>query len=296
MVSGMGYRKVVGFFLIAIFATTVLARNAYAVDLAPLDGVAPPPGVKGASIALGYRLFDEAYVAGVKQPTEVSLRARTAALRVGTYVPVDRLPGYFYADFPYVELDGNDGVGDVALAGAVWPYANKESGTYFGIAGYLVLPTGNYDVENTLGLNRNPSGNRAVGALQTGLNQRLYNRFNLQVAVDVAVFEDNDEYFGSSLQIGTFEQRSLVSWQAALSYQWSRAFATGVSYFDNAGGEVRTHGGPWSGEVQNERVGLWVRAALSPRMTVALNYKQAIDIQNGLSEADNIQFRIARYF
>ena len=292
----MRYRIVSGNLLVAAVASVGIVFSAQAVDLAPRDGIAPPPGVLGASISAGYRAFDEAYIDGVRQPQDISLRARTAALRIGSYVPIGSLPGYVYADFPYVELDGNDGVGDVALAGAVWPYANKQSGTYIGIAGYLVLPTGDYDVENTRLLNRNPSGNRTIGAFQTGINQRVYERFNVQVAVDVAVYEDNDEYFGASPQIGTLEQRSLVSWQASLSYRWSTAFAVGVSYFDNAGGEVRTHDGPWSGEVQNERVGLWARMAISPRMTLAVNYKQALDIKNGFLEADNIQVKVARYF
>jgi len=288
--------KVIQAIVITCLVGAWVPWSAQAIDLAPLDGVAPPPGARGASIALGYREFNEVYLAGVRQPQDFSIRVRSAALRYGQSVSFGQLPGYIYADLPLLEVNDEQGVGDIALAAAIWPYANRTTGTYVGIAGYLVLPTGSYDVQKTQPVNLNPGGNRTVGALQTGVNQRLFERFNLQTAIDVAVFEDNDQYLGMAGRVGTLEQRALVSWQGSLSYRFSPATAIGLSYFNNAGGEVRSHGGAWSGEVQNERIGLWARTAISPRMTAAINYKRAINIENGIKESDNIQLRVSRFF
>jgi hypothetical protein len=73
--------------------------------------------------------------------------------------------------------DNGTGLGDLTLVAALWPYADRTAGRYLGLAGYLILPTGDYDPARTLQLNLNPGENRLQWALQAGYSSNLSDRW-----------------------------------------------------------------------------------------------------------------------
>lgn len=296
-----------------------LIGSAKAVDLGPYDGVAPPPGVTAGSIQVGHRSFQ-----GDVSLNDANLGARVdrhnVNIRIGRSAEWAGTPVYGYASLPYsqfelgdelggeplpgVQLQAGEGLGDLALAGAIWPYVDRNAGRFVGLAGYAIVPTGDYAAEKTFGLNLNPGNNRFAGIVQAGLHQRINNRFDWSIAADAMFFEDNDRFIGARFAPGTLdpaaparlEVKPYFSYQTALAWQANPAISVAASVYADRGGAFRVAGGDWSRATNRERYGLWARLRLSPRARVTVNYKSTINDRADLPLQDNLQIRLIRLF
>ncbi len=164
------------------------------------------------------------------------------------------------------------------------------------IAAYLMLPTGEYDAERTIGLNTNPGENRVRGALQMGYSHRLTDQIDWMVASDVAFFGDNDDYIGSNPVAGSLEQRPLFSAQTALSYRFNKAFSLSLSYLYHEGGTIRTQFSDWSNGLRVHRYLLTGLLALPFGGRLSLEYGGDLQTENGFFEDHRLMIRIAKFF
>lgn len=287
--------------------------NAHALDLAPRTGVPPPSGVSAASISVAHRSFEGTVAIGDLGSASGRVDRQNVSLRYGRSGELSNRPVYTYINLPLVDFDvggsvarnealalaPDQGVGDIAVAAAIWPYTNREAGRFLGVAGYLVLPTGEYDSKRTVGLNLNPGNNRFAAIIQTGWHQELSDRWAWSIAADVMFFEDNDEYIGDDVITkvpSRFEVKPYASYQSALSYQANSALTLAMSYYVDRGAESRNVGSEWGSAINRERYGLWALMTLSARTQLNLSYKSTIDDASGLELKENVQLRLIRFF
>ena len=289
-----------------------------ALDLGPMDGVPPPPGITAISLEYQDRTSSGLIENDTLGDIGGEIDRQALKLRMGHGFSLGSMPAYAYGELAFndatlnnailqstgqplealnITLAGDDGVGDLALATAVWPYANREAGRFWGVAGYVVAPVGDYEAERTLeGVNLNPGGNRWIGVLQTGIHQRLGERWHWSVGSDVTVFEDNDEMRRLSGAVGEQEVEPYITYQTSLAWRAHPALTLAASYYVDRGAESRIDGGDWASAVNRERYGLWLLGALSRETRFSLSYKSTIDDASDFELKDNIQLRIIRFF
>ncbi len=287
----------------------VLSASASALDVGARDVIAPPAGIAGVSIAVRHRNIEGS--AKINQ-TRINARIdrKNIDLRYGRAGVLAGLPTYGYVNVPWVDYDiGGEaaglglstghGLGDVAIAGAIWPYSDRQKGRHWAVAAYGILPTGEYDSAHTAGVNLNPGNNRFAGILQSGVYQRLSQRLGWMGVADVMVFEDNDEFIGDDLagrQPGRLEVKPYITYQTALNYQVNPALNVAASYYVDRGAKTRQRGGDWTSAVNRDRYGFNARLALSPTWQVGLTYKSTADDVAGLEIKQFVRLRLLRFW
>jgi len=307
-VIGVAFVALVGFY----------ADRVSALDLGPLSGIAPPEGVTGLSLEGSERSLSGRLDVGAGMNVDATIERRSANLRLGRGFSLAGQPAYVYGEIPFIDydlsgqaasqfdLDGGRGVGDAALALAVWPLADRVRGRFVGVAGYLIAPTGEYDAGRTLGANLNPGSNRYAGIFQMGLHQRLPAGFEWSLAADVMVFGDNDDYIGDRVTVGpggltparpaTLEVKPYSSYQTALAWRAHPAVTLAASYYLDRGGAARINGGDWSASVNRDRYGFWGLVALNRRTQLNISVKRVASDRSALSLDSAVQIRLVRFF
>ncbi|KAA6187805.1 transporter [Thiohalocapsa marina] len=275
-----------------------------AVDLVPQDLVPPPPGLRAVQLSYSSSERGEFYRDGKRQSRDTRLDVDQIALRIGRSFQWGRRPAYFYAQMGHSRVDpggslqpveSNAGIGDLGLMLATWPYVDRAAGRYAGVAAYLSLPTGSYDPLKTVVLDTNAGRNRFSAALQAGYGQRLFGPFSWMIAGDVAVFGDNDRYYGPYAQEETLSQRPLFSTQTALTYTVNRMTSLGLSYFYNTGGETRLGPSDWDNRINLHRYGITALVRL-PFGRLTLEYGGDLTTDTGLIEETRWAIKLSRIF
>ena len=123
----------------------------------------------------------------------------------------------------------SSGLGDTTLAFAMWPYANREKDEYIGFAGYVLLPTGDYDRNRAI----NSGSNVYQLAFQTGYQTKVTNQINWMTALDVILTGDNNQYLGNK----KLEKDPLYNFQTGFQYVFNPTYSVSVNYFYTIGGE-----------------------------------------------------------
>ncbi len=89
------------------------------------------------------------------------------------------------------------GIGDITIATALWPYANRQTGTYLGIAGFLTLPTGSYSNQQSYNL-----GNKRVsGDIQIGYQTAITKNLDGMLGFDAMWFSPNNHVGSKNAQV-----------------------------------------------------------------------------------------------
>ena len=125
----------------------VCAYSAWGVDLQPNDIVAPLPGKNYVSVSYLNTDNDTYYkngsVVSSKPFASPDVTGQAAQLRISTTYTIADLPAASYIQLPYGTIkpsgslsaySSNTGVGDLALMTAIWPYSNRETRRYLGVA------------------------------------------------------------------------------------------------------------------------------------------------------------------
>jgi hypothetical protein len=277
---------------------------ASAIDLLPTDGIAPLPG--HTAVQLSYVTSRRAgyYRHGDELDSQAKLRMDQVQLRIGHSFEVADWPAYVYAQgverdtAPGGHLSGLDngtGLGDLTLVAALWPYADRTAGRYLGLAGYLILPTGDYDPARTLQLNVNPGENRLQWALQAGYSSNLSDGWGLMTAIDAQWFGDNDAWLGRDGRQVTQAQQVLWTWQTALTYTVAKPLTLGLTYYFQEGAATRLAGARWDNEMRVHRYTasaiLWL-----PFGRLVLQYGGDLQTENGLFEEERVAVRFMKVF
>jgi hypothetical protein len=292
------------FVLFAFCLGQGLPLAASAIDLQPEDGIAPPPNLH--SVQFGYTASERGdyYLRGNKVASNTEFDVSQAHVRFASSFAWSGRPSVAYLQVPYGSIDTKNAgaldapthMGDAALMLATWPIADREKHRFFGVAGYLFLPTGEYDQKYTQGgVNTQLSENRYRGSLQLGYHQRVFGRLGWQVAFDTTWYGDNDDFLDGTNTRVKLSRKPLYAAQTSLAYRIQPNIGVGASYFYTAGGETKN-----DGVEQNNRLAIhrWQVTGFYQFTTsrVTLQYGGDIKTETGFKEDRHVIVRFTQFF
>ena len=278
----------------------------WAVDLQPNDIVAPLPGKNHAMISYinteNTTFYKNGSVVSGSPYSSPDISAQTAILRLVTSYTVKDLPAVSFIQLPYGSIKPGGslgmyptatGVGDMTLASAFWPYSDRVNRRYFGVAGYLTLPTGSYNSQQPF----NTGENRYRSDIQMGYQQPIVGNLDGMVAVDTMWFGGNSQ---CAAQCGmtsntSLNQKPLTSTQLGPIYKFNQTYTVGASYFYVAGGAT-TIGNTYQNNVVNTQRYLLSALAYYPFGRISLQYGRDMEIKNGFVETRRFILRYTTEF
>ncbi len=269
------------------------SMSALAIDLQPGDATAPPPGLR--SVQLSYLNAERVGASNARiDQTQVQFRYTQA-------FEVNNQPALFYLHTgtgrndpsgAYASLPADNGMIDTTLVFAYWPYVDRASKTYVGVAGYLITPTGSY----SSGRDINMGENRYRWAGQIAYQSRIAPDLDWMSAFDTLWFGKNDASKSSSTgQVGSLEQKALYSAQTGLLYHLNKQYSFAAAYFYSEGGETIFNGTARNNSIKSHRYQLSaIRDSSFGRVT--LQYGQDIDNNAALEDKHRIFLRYTKFF
>jgi hypothetical protein len=275
---------------------------AWAVDLQPNDIVAPLPDKNHAMVSYINTDNTTNYRNGSAVSGSPDIGGQTAILRLITSYSVKGLPAVSFIQMPYgsIKPAGSlgmyptaTGVGDLTLASAFWPYSDRINRRYFGVAGYLTMPTGSYNSQQPF----NTGENRYRSDIQMGYQQPIIGNLDGMVAVDTMWFGGNSQCAAAcGVTTNTsLNQKPLTSTQLGPIYKIDQTYTVGASYFYVAGGAT-TFGNTYQNNVVNTQRYLLSALAYYPFGRISLQYGRDMEIKNGFMEARRFIVRYATEF
>lgn len=276
------------------FIFVVLLLNtgfAWGIDLQPNDTVAPQPDKTFLTLTYystenttfyrnGSPVTARPYSNPVIENNSVILRGTRTYTLAG-------LPAVSYVQLPYGTIQpsgslsnypSHTGTGDISLATAIWPYANRETRTYLGMAAYLTIPTGNYTTSQPL----NIGDNRYKWDLQIGFQKPIVGNLDGMIAVDTMWYGTNTQCASAcgSAANASLTQKPLTTLQFGPIYKFNETFTLGASYFYVAGGATSIN------DVYQNNVVNTQRFLISGVLTTgigrfSLQYGRDMEVKNG---------------
>jgi len=282
-----------------LFLAVFLAAPVRAIDLQPLDLLAPPAGMKYLQLSYQHSERGGRYQNGELLPIDSKIRASQLVLRLGRAFEWADYPALTYGQIPIAGdihpeaalsgLEGDSGIGDASFLLAIWPYAHREKQTYVGVGAYLTVPTGSYRPERGF---FNMGANRYAAALQAGFLTSLAPKWHVMAAYDIVWFGKNSDFGASHAD---FEQELLYTAQAGLSYSPTREYSVNATYFLVRGGESSINQVARQDTAQIHRYQLSGNAQFSFGR-VTLQYGQDIATEHGFIEDDRWTLRFTKRF
>ena len=268
-----------------IQALFVFANNAWAIDLQPGEIVAPMPNKSSMQVSYVYNQYDGEYKNYDKQPGNIRFSTPQNILRIAHSFEVVDMPAIIYAQGSHanINLKGDlspykedSGIGDTSFLVAAWPYANRETNTYFGIGGYLITPTGSYDHNRSF----NVGENRFKYALQAGFQTPLTEKIDLTTAFDVLAYGDNKAYGTNKKNLS---QDNLYTAQLGFRYKLDSQYHLGINFYHTEGGNQEIDDVSSNNPINLNRYQL-TATGLYSFGRITLQYGEDIDTKNGVKE------------
>lgn len=278
----------------------------WGVDLMPNDIVAPSPDKNYVRVSY----YDTKNTTYYKNGSVVStspynspvINNPNALLRVTRTYSIADLPAASYIQLPYGSISpagslssypGTTGVGDLGLASAIWPYANQNTRTYFGIAGYLMLPTGSYSSQETLTM----GGNRYVSDIQIGFQKPIIENVDGMIAVDTMWFGGNSQCAAACLSPTntSLTQKPLTTLQVGPIYTINPTFTVSASYLYTAGGATLINNAYQNNVINTQRF-LLGGIAYTGLGVFSLQYGRDMEIKNGFVQTKVLQLSYTKGF
>lgn len=292
------------------FAPFLLAAlmplTAWAIDLQPNDIVAPLPNKNYVTITYFntenstlYRNGSSTTGAPYANPV---IDTQSAILRGARTYSLGELPAVTYIQLPYGTvrpagslsgLSGDTGIGDLTIATAIWPYHNRATRTYLGLAGYLISPTGSYSSQRVF----NSSENRFKTDVQLGFQTPITSSVDGMIAVDTMWFGGNSQCVTACglTSNGSLTQKPLTTTQLGPIYRINEIFTVGASYFYVAGGATSINNNYLNNVVNTQRF-LLSSQAHTPIGRVSLQYGRDMEIKNGFMQTRVLVLRLMKEF
>jgi hypothetical protein len=284
-----------------VFCLLLLPTPGLAIDLQPNDAVAPPPDKTVAMISYVGTENKTFYRNGVavSKPAlrDPVIDSNGAILRLARSYSLFGLPAVSFVQLPYATLQPGgslaslgtkSGVADISLATAIWPYANENTKTYFGMLGYLTLPTGSYANDRVL----NPGENRYRLDLQLAFQTPIVGDLDGMIAVDTRWYGANSSCAAacSSATKVTLNQKPITTLQLGPIYKINQTFTAGASYFYVHGGGTTTNGVYQNNEIKTQRF-LLSLLAYTDVGRFSVQYGRDIETVNGFTQSRLLALR-----
>jgi len=296
-----GGMKTVSSLVLAI-GLIAMPLRALAIDLQPNDIVAPTPGITAVTVSYINSQNNNFYLNGLAVGGSPNLENNSALFRLGHTYTIAGLPGVTYVqtgagilspDGSIASYPGSKGMTDTTIATAIWPYANSATRTYFGVAAYASLPTGEYSNTKPLNLGANRYGQ----ALQMGYQRPLMKDMDVAMAVDTTWFGANSQCAATCSSSTNLQltQKPLYSGQVGPIYRINQTYTVAATYVYSTGAETAFNGVQQNNTVVTQRY--FVSAVAYTEMgRFMLQYGNDIATMNGFMESRRIILRFTKAF
>jgi hypothetical protein len=277
-----------------------------AIDLQPNDLVAPSPDKT--FLMLSY--FSTQNTSYYRNGTVVSsapysnpiIDSPNMIIRASRSYAIGELPGLTFIQVPYGTIQpagsinsfpSSNGLGDLTVATALWPYANRDTRTYVGMAGFLTLPTGSYANSQSL----NMGENRYKTALQIGLQTPIIGNLDGMLAIDTMWYGGNNQCAtacGSASNV-PLNQKPLTTSQLGAVYKINQTYTLGASYFNVTGGATSINNRYQDNVINTQRFMLTAQAYTDVGR-FSVQYGQDLAIENGFIQTRLLAVRYTKSF
>jgi hypothetical protein len=277
---------------------------AFAVDLQPNDIVAPFPDRNYVTLSY-YASENGTYYKNGSAVSSVPYGSPVVdnvngILRLTTTYLVSDLPAASYLQAPYGTIKPagslgayptDVGMGDITLVTAIWPYSNRESRTYAGVAGYLTAPTGSYSSQRAF----NVGENRYKSDIQVGVQSPILGPIDGAIAIDTMWFGGNGQCAAACGTVinSSLTQKPLTTTQIGPIYNINSIFTLGASYFYVAGGATSINN-TYQNNVVNTQRYLISGLAHTSIGRFSLQYGRDVEIKNGFIQTRVLAFRFLK--
>lgn len=280
----------------------LVSGYALAIDLQPNDIVAPEPGRTAVTVSYVNAQNNNLYVNNVSTGTSPNLESNLGLVRLGHTYMIGSLPAVSYVqtgggtlspDGSLSAFPASQGMTDTTVATAIWPYANRTTRTYLGVAAYLFLPTGEYS--NTKAFNL--GSNRYSQALQLGYQRPITKNIDAAFAFDTVWYGANSQCAAacSSLRNLQLTQKPLYSTQIGPIYRINQTYTVAATYVYVTGGETAFNGVERNNTVVTQRY--FVSGVAHTKMgRFMLQYGNDIATMNGFMESRRLTLRYTKAF
>jgi hypothetical protein len=282
------------FLLVALF---FISGPNHAIDLNPFDIVAPPPDKTFVSTAIINSELEGLYTGGGKSNPAVTLSRNQIQLQLGRTYSLGGYTGITYVQLPVGMLQPGGaassaptdyGIGDMTVATALWPYADSQNRTYFGIGGFLTLPTGSYSNQQPYNL----GNKRVAGDIQIGYQTALTKNLDGMLGFDAMWFSPNNQVGPVNAQL---TQKPLYTSQIGPIYHINSSLSVAATYLYAWGAETTLNGMSNNNALQTHRY-LLSAVATTSKGRFMLQYGTNIDTQFGFHETRRVILRYAVMF
>lgn len=280
----------------------LVSGHTLAIDLQPNDIVAPEPGRSAITVSYVNAQNNNLYVNNVSTGTSPNLESNLGLVRLGHTYMIGSLPAVSYVqtgggtlspDGSLSAFPASQGMIDTTVATAIWPYANRTTRTYLGVAAYLFLPTGEYS--NTKAFNL--GSNRYSQALQLGYQRPITKNIDAAFAFDTVWYGANSQCAAacSSLRNLQLTQKPLYSTQIGPIYRVNQTYTVAATYVYVTGGETAFNGIERNNTVVTQRY--FVSGVAHTKMgRFMLQYGNDIATMNGFMESRRLTLRYTKAF
>jgi len=295
--------KLRGLILGIVILTMVVPSICFAIgrEVDPRDGF---PGPQGIDVFLLYYRNGAAthYKANGHQVYNADVNATLTIARYVHYFGItEKLTWVFTVLQPYgyqqVRLpnDGSiynqstSGLGDTTLVtGGYYNWTKGPNFTAFtDLSFYLYLPVGEYDKNKAINL----GANRYNLAISFAVWVMRFKNFTFEEMVGIDWFTKNDEY----AVVKNLGQNVVYSNQVHMTYDITKAFWVGASWFYHNGGETQINGVPQKNSLNENKLMGTAALALTPATQLMMQYAWDASLDNGFPTRW-IMFRFAYFW
>lgn len=182
------------------------------------------------------------------------------------------------------------GIGDTTGNVTVWyPLLSKNDNMFWLAAGlYVAAPTGQYNNDKFI----NMGANRWNYRIEVVPVAWKYKAFSLEVVGNVDFYTDNDDYTVNHL---TLKQDPLYSAFGHITYDVTKTFWVGASYFLHTGGETKINDVEQNDSVTEHKLMFTTAFQTTAQTQLMLQYATDVHMSDGVS-TNAIQARFAYFW
>jgi hypothetical protein len=278
--------------------------RAWAIDLQPNDIVAPLPNKNYATVSYVNSENNTLYRNGSAASGAPVIDTQSVVFRGTRTYDLGSLPAVSFIQLPYGSIQPGGslanqasatGIGDLTIATAIWPYHNRATRTYLGLAGYLISPTGSYSSQRAF----NVGENRFRTDLQMGFQTPITSKVDGMIAVDTMWFGGNSQCglacTGNTTTTASLTQKPLTTTQLGPIYRINETFTVAASYFYVTGGATSINNN-YRNDVANTQRFLLSGQAHTPIGRISLQYGRDTEIKNGFVQTRLLAVRLMKEF
>lgn len=277
-----------------------------AIELQPNDVVAPLPDKTFALFSYygteNRTLYKNGSPVSTPALRDPLIESNSAVLRLSRSYSLFGMPAVSLVQVAYSDLQlggslstlgGASGAADMSLATVIWPYANRDTRTYFGLMGYLTLPTGSYASDRVFSLGEN----RYRLELQLAFQKPIVGDLDGMISVDTRWFGANSSCAAAcaSATNVTLNQKPITTLQLGPIYKINETFTAGASYFYVTGGSTSINGLSQNNEIKTQKF-LLSLVAYTDVGRFSLQYGRDMETYNGFAQSRVLALRYMRSF